>query len=413
MTSERPTTAFVWIWLPGRTEPVVAGRLDAIGTRHQFTYGRSYLERSDAISLYTPELPLRRGPQQPEQGLDMAGCLADAAPDSWGRRVILARHLGRLDRSSDTTDLPELTYLLESSSDRIGALDFQGSPTDFTPREPSTSSLEEIQEGADSLQAGEALPPALADALFRGTSIGGARPKATFEAGGRAVIAKFSTATDTYPVVKAEAVAMELARRVGITAPRTEVATVAGRDALLIDRFDRQPGGGRRQMVSALTMLKLGEMTARYATYPDLADLIRQHFTEPAATLRELFTRIVFNVAIGNTDDHARNHAAFWDGTHLTLTPAYDLCPQVRNVGETDQAMAIGRGGQKSSRFATCIAAADNYLISEDDARGIVDRIIATVHDEWADAAEAACLTSADRGQLWHRQILNPSTFYE
>ena len=104
---------------------------------------------------------------------------------------------------------------------------------------------------------------------------------------------------------------------------------------------------GRRLMVSALAILKLSEMTSRYATYPDLADIIRARFTDPTATLRELFARIVFNVAVGNIDDHARNHAAFWDGTALSLTPEYDLCPQPRSGNEVNQAMSVGRHGER------------------------------------------------------------------
>ena len=173
--------------------------------------------------------------------------------------------------------------------------------------------------------------------------------------GDRGVIAKFSSTTDPYPVVQGEAVAINLAARVVLNVPATSVTTVAGRRVLLVDRFDRGPGGTRRLMVSGLTMLGLGEMTSRYATYPDLADLIRARFTDPRATLAELFTRIVFSIAVGNTDDHPRNHAAFWDGRALTLTRAYDLCPQPRAGDETAQAMAIGRRGQRTARFVTCV----------------------------------------------------------
>src|SRR5450830_1720728 len=175
--------AYVWVWLPGAREPVVCGRINAEGPPHTFTYGRSYLERPDAIALYLPELPLRRGAQRPDADLDLAGCLADAGPDSWGQRVILARHLGHLGPRSDTGDLSRLTYLLESGSDRIGGLDFQVSATMYEPRDARRASLEDLQNAADELQAGHALPPALADALVRGTSIGGARPKALLSDG--------------------------------------------------------------------------------------------------------------------------------------------------------------------------------------------------------------------------------------
>ena len=411
-TSERPGTAYVWIWLPGAHDPVVAGRIDAAGPTHTFTYGQSYLARANAIAVYLPELPLRRGTQRPDAGLDLAGCLADAGPDSWGQRVILARRLGHLDGRADTADLSPLTYLLESGSDRIGALDFQPSPTLYEHRGGGATPLEKLMGAADTLQAGRALPPSLADALVHGTSIGGARPKVLLTDGGRRLIAKLSSTTDPYPVVKAEGVAMELARRVGLNVPWTGVTTVAGRDVLLVERFDRTAAGDRRLMVSALTMLGLGEMSARYASYADLADLIRARFANPGATLRELFTRIVFNVAVGNNDDHARNHAAFWDGTALTLTPAYDLCPQVRSGDETAQAMAIGRDGSRDARFGVCRAAANVYLLSQGQAADIVDHVVTTVAEQWDDAADSARLTDLERSRLWGRQILNPSVFY-
>ena len=407
------TSAFVWVWLPNAVDPVVAGRIDAVGDIHFFTYGRSYLERQDAIPLYLPELPLQPGRQHPDAALDLAGCLADAGPESWGQRVILARHLGHLSLTSDTGDLDRLNYFLESGSDRIGALDFQKSATEYTPRVAGhQADLSELMTAADRLQAGLELSPHLADALVHGTSIGGARPKALLDDGQRKLIAKFSSTTDPYPVVKAEGVAMELARRLGLHVPRTEVTDVLGRDVLLVERFDRTGAGGRRLMVSALTILGLSEMTGRYATYPDLADIIRARFTDPTTTLRELFARIVFNVAVGNIDDHARNHAAFWDGTALSLTPAYDLCPQPRSGNEVNQAMSVGRHGERESRLSVCRTAASEYLLSPADATTIIDHTIDVINNQWAEAADSARVTALERQQLWHRQILNESIFY-
>jgi serine/threonine-protein kinase HipA len=148
-------------------------------------------------------------------------------------------------------------------------------------------------------------------------------------------------------------------------------------------------------------------MMGRYATYPALADLIRQRFTSPAATVRELFTRIVFNICVGNTDDHARNHAAFWDGNMLTLTPAYDLCPQLRSGTQANQAMAIGRAGERASRLAVCLDAAETYLLRRTEAGDIIDRCVTVIHDQWDDAAETVGLTAQQKQQLWGRQILN------
>lgn len=226
--------------------------------------------------------------------------------------------------------------------------------------------------------------------------------------GRRRLIAKFSSATDTYPVVKGEFVAMELARRAGIDAAVVELTRALGKDALLIERFDRPADGERRAMVSALTILELDEIAARYASYADLADLIRARFTNPKPTLRELFARIVFNVLTGNTDDHARNHAAFWDGFALTLTPAYDICPQPRAGGEAAQLMAIGRDGFRMSQVAGCVERASTYLLSEADAREIVDRQIETIEVQWDEVCDLAGLSEVERAGFWRRQFLNP-----
>ena len=271
-----PQHAFVWVWLPGASEPVVAGRLDVVGDQLAFTYGRSYLARPGAISLFTPELPLRAGRTLPSPDRETFGCIRDAAPDAWGQRVILSRLAGRLTRDSDTGSLPMLTYLLEAASNRIGALDFQAGAEHYVPRQGGAT-LADMLRAADRLQAGQAIPAELEPALLHGTSIGGARPKATLVDGGRELIAKFSSTTDPYPVVKAEAAAMELARRVGLNVPACELVSVLGRDVLLVERFDRTPGAGtRRLMVSALTVLGLTEMTGRYASYPELADQLRR-----------------------------------------------------------------------------------------------------------------------------------------
>lgn len=268
-----------------------------------------------------------------------------------------------------------------------------------------------LQSAAERLLAGQSLSPELEAALLRGTSIGGARPKALLYDGARQLIAKLSTATDPCPVVRAEGVAMELARRVGLDVAPTEVTSCLGRDVLLVERFDRHGTGLRRMMVSALSLQALEGIAGRHATYAALADDIRHRFTSPAATLRELFGRIVFNVCVGNTDDHARNHSAFWDGERLTLTPAYDLCPQLRSGSEANQAMAIGRNGQRESRLAVCRESADVYLLSRTDADAIIDQQVSTIREQWEDAADVARLTGLDKQQMWGRQILNPFVF--
>jgi serine/threonine-protein kinase HipA len=410
-----PRSAFVWAWLPGTTEPVVAGRVVAVnGDRYVFAYGQSYLARPDAVPLYTPELPLREGPIEPRQNLLLAGCLRDASPDAWGRRVILARQFGHLRSDADTADLDELTYMLSSGSDRAGALDFQSSATKYVARN-ETAQLAELIGAAEEIEAGRPLPPALSEALIRGTSIGGARPKITLLDQGRHLIAKLSSTGDYYPVVKAEAVGMILARRAGLHVAACKVISCAGRDVLLVERFDRTAiPGQRRMMVSALTILAEDEMGARHASYPDLADAVRKEFTDPAQNLRELFARMVFNVCIGNTDDHLRNHAAFWDGAQLSLTPAYDLCPRPRSGETANQALNITRTpGERASQLRLCRKAAPEFLLSNHDADQIIKAQLEVIHREWDDAADEAQLTKTERSYLWQRQILNPYIHYD
>ncbi len=413
MTSERtPERVFVWTWLAGRERPVVAGALDQVGDRLHFVYGRSYLERPDALPLYLPELPLVSGDQPPLAGLDLAGCLDDGAPDAWGRRVILRRlHVGG-GRDVDTAVLPAITYLLESGTDRIGANDFQRSAETYVPRE-THATLEELASAADRLQAGEPFSEEIDQVLNAGSSLGGARPKAAVvdDTGGASIV-KFSTPTDTYPVVKGEAVAMELARRAGLDVAASRRVSVLDRDALIVERFDRVPGTTqRRAIVSALTLLGLSEMHARYATYPDLAQVIRTRFVDPQATLAELYGRLVLNVLTGNRDDHARNHSAFWDGRSLALTPAYDLDPQPRDTGEATQAMALTRAGDRRSRLATCLHAHAEFLLSEAQARTIIERLVQHIVDEFDDVCDMVGLTELDRGLLVGRAFLHPYAF--
>lgn len=405
MTISEPSEAYVWVWLPDADEPIVAGRLDLEGPMISFTYGQSYLGTPGAVPLYLPELPLRRGRIDPLVG-DIAGCIADAGPDAWGQRVVLNRKLGR--GGNDTADLNALTYLLESGSDRIGALDFQDSPRSYTARTTDATTLDELAESVERVERGIPLSPALDQALLHGSSIGGARPKALIRDGNRRLIAKFSSSTDTYPIVKAEFVAMRLAQLCGLGVANVELAEAMGRDVLLVERFDR-PGGGRRLMtVSALTVLGLSEIEGRYASYADLADQIRHRFREPTSSLQELFARITFNILTGNSDDHARNHSAFWDGEALTLTPAYDVCPQPRSGGETSQAMAIGREGYRMAQLSGCVEHAAVYLQRESDARELIDHQISTIERHWQDVCDEAGLSEAARAGFWRRQFLNP-----
>ena len=234
--------------------------------------------------------------------------------------------------------------------------------------------------------------------------------KALIEHNDLKYIAKFSASNDTYSVVKVEYIAMRLAALCGLTVAPVKLVQASGKDVILIERFDRikvESGWTRKSMVSALTLFGLSEMTARYASYEELAQIIRVRFKEPKKNLKELFYRLVFNILCGNNDDHARNHAAFWDGKDLTLTPAYDICPQARTGNETTQAMKI-IGNNGYSQLKTCLMAAHHFLLSEKEAIEIFDIFQNIIRDNWDNICDEAQLTKVDKSLFWGRQFLNP-----
>ena len=410
---EHYTKAFVWIWLPEATGPVVAGQLMAEGDEFVFNYGQSYLAREDAIALYEPELPLKAGLLPLSPGMYMPSCIRDASPDAWGRRVIINKKVGHQGIGGDTSQFNELTYLLESGSDRIGALDFQLSPTIYEPRHSRNVPLAELLEVAKRVEKGLPISPQLDAALNHGTSIGGARPKALIEDQNRKYIAKFSSTTDTYSIVKAEFIAMRLAELAGLNVAPVRMTQSSHKDVLLIERFDRiasEKGWKRRCMVSSLTLLELDEMMARYASYENLAETIRHRFTDSSITLKELFKRITFNILVGNTDDHARNHAAFWDGKMLSLTPAYDICPQGRTGNEASQAMIIFDNDRRS-KISVCLNAAPVFLLSEKEAVSFIENQLKTIEAHWNPTCAEAQFTEIDKKFMMGRQFLNPFAF--
>jgi len=412
--SQSYTEAFVWIWLPGEVKPVVAGKLTQNGKALVFNYGQSYLERPNKISIYEPELPLKPGFLPLAGNLTMPGCIRDGSPDAWGRRVLINKKYGATGAAIDQYQMDELTFLLESGSDRIGALDFQESPTEYKPRLAQHASLEELLTSAEKVEKGIPLTQALDQALFHGSPIGGARPKALIEDKKKKYIAKFSSTSDFFSVIKAEFIAMRLAQIAGLDVAHVKLEQSSQKDVLLIERFDRVPtekGWQRKSMVSALTIFEFNEMTdARYASYELLAEKIRHSFYNGSKTLKELYARLIVNILVGNTDDHARNHAAFWDGKMLKLTPAYDICPQPRTGGEASQAMLI-HNNNRMSQLRECIVAAAQFQLSRKVAIELVEEIASIIIDNWKATCEESQLSPIDRKMLSSHQFFNPFAF--
>jgi len=147
-------------------------------------------------------------------------------------------------------------------------------------------------------------------------------------------------------------------------------------------------------------------MLAGYASHEDFAKIVRYRFPSPKATLCELCGRLVFNVLCGKTDEHARNHASFWDDERLTLTPAHDICPQNRPGNRAKQAMLIV-GDNRMSTLATCLEAASGFQFSEKAERDIIARQIGTIRDLQDDTCEEVALTEIERNLFGQHLFLN------
>lgn len=203
---------------------------------------------------------------------------------------------------------------------------------------------------------------------------------------------------------------MKLAAAVGINVAGVQLQEVDGKDVLLVERFDRMPvegGVARRHFFSALTALGLSELQARDASYADFADFLAKWSADPRADCHELYRRMILNMVIGNTDDHARNHAVFWDGSRCRLTPAYDVCV-LKRVGEIGtQAMLIGADGNYAN-FNNALSVCKRFLLDEDEAQRIHDQVCEVVAQHWKAIAHDAGLEKRWIDALEGKAILSP-----
>lgn len=404
------TRAYVYLQLPGSLEVVTAGyyELDVRSGAPTgvFVYNPKYLERPHAVPLEPFELPLRAGRVETVKLRGIFGCLRDASPDAWGRRVI-ERNLGRV-------DLSEIDYLLHSPEDRAGALSFgrgkiAPGPTTRFNRVVSLPALLAYAETLDTdlAQPASAMPAAaqLEELVHPGTSLGGARPKNVVEDDEGLWVAKFPERADRWSNAKVEASMLALARECGIRAARSRVFEVAGRDVLLVQRFDRtktNDGYLRHRMVSALTLLGAEDTYVDRGkwSYLLLADEIRRRSVRPTEDLGELFRRVVFNALISNTDDHPRNHAMIAPGRDWELSPAYDLTPNpLTSLEKRDLAMTAGALNRYANR-QNLLSECTRFRLSREAATAIIDRTQAVVRVRWRAAMRAHGLSEAECERL-------------
>lgn len=323
------TTVEVFIDQAGSTR--LAGQAHFTRTRGAisttFLYDATYLS-SDGTSI-DPALPLASGAQH-QSGLIRA--FADSAPDRWGRNLIekaervRARTEGRAPRRPD-----ELDFLLGVSDDtRQGALRYRFPGGEFLGRAaqvPRLISLPELLRASDELVSDDDPRRAVKQLLDTGTTgLGGARPKASVRLDdGSLAIAKFPHASDQWDVMAWEATALDLMESAGIRVPQRRLTRVGDRHVLILRRFDRTASGHRIGYISALTALESAD--GEHRDYAEIAEAIRDLSLSPKNDHRELFDRVVASVALGNTDDHLRNHGFLAERDSWTLSPAFDVNP--------------------------------------------------------------------------------------
>lgn len=404
MTSKANTECYVYITLPGETEAVTAGRFELTKDRRgnalgRFVYGKSYLARGDAVVIDPIELKLSGDTYETTRLNGVFGALRDAGPDYWGRRVI-EKHAG-------IPQLGELDYLLNSADDRAGALGFGLGQTPPAPRRKFNKTLElaKLQEVAEALMREEDVGTEEAaqvqDLMLIGTSMGGARPKAVVEDNEGLWVAKFNRPDDRWNNTRVEHAMLELAKTCGISIASSRVEAVAGKDVLLVKRFDRTKTGKgytRARMISGLTLLHADEApeSRERWSYVLMSEELRRVVKEPKKDAPELFRRMTFNALISNIDDHPRNHAVIAKERDWQLSPAYDLTPSpVIAQDRRDLAMEIGDQG----RFANAknlLSQHTRFLLEEEEAKKIVSDMTDKVRSTWYDVVRAQGVSEKD-----------------
>jgi serine/threonine-protein kinase HipA len=370
----------------------------------RLVYGRSYLAHRSAVPIDPVELPLAAGTFE-TRGLDgLFGALRDAGPDHWGRRVI--------ERHSDRRPLDPLDYLLLAPDDRAGALGFGLNAEPPPPRRlfNRTLELEHLQRLANAFVAEERLPDEpvvgqVEELLLIGTAMGGARPKVVVEDEDALWIAKFNRPDDAWNAARVEHAMLLLARECGLHSATSRVVSVAGRDVLLVKRFDREhtPTGYRRaRMLSALTLLRAGDthLDRGRWSYVLLAEALRRVVARAAQDAPELFRRMVFNALISNTDDHPRNHAVIAMDADWALSPAYDLTPATPvSLERRDLAMDCGDDGRRA-QAANLLSQSARFLLTGEQARATVDEMEQRVRSSWYEVARRAGVSERDCARI-------------
>jgi len=399
------TECFVYVTLPGETAFVTAGKFvlepDRTGISvGRFVYGRSYLERREAVPFDPVELKLSRTTYRTTALKGVFGALRDAGPDYWGRRVI-EKHAGR-------PQLGELDYLLYAPDDRAGALGFGLGPEPPAPKRDfnKTLDLEKLLRLAEAIIADEDVPQGpeeeqVEDLMLIGTSMGGARPKAVVEDDDGLWIAKFNRPDDKWNHARVEHAMLVLARACGIQSAESRIVTAGDRDVLLVKRFDRErtaSGYLRARMISGLTLLRT-EDTHQHRdrwSYLLMAEELRRISADPQQDAIELFRRMCFNGLISNIDDHPRNHAIIAKDKDWKLAPAYDLTPSMPiSLERRDLALSCGDLG-RYAHTENLLSQCARFSLKREEACSLIDEMEWRIAATWYETARREGVSEQD-----------------
>ena len=343
------TEIHVYAHWKGMSEPKIIGVLSAHQAKGKkafgFEYDTTWLNTEQKF-LLDPDIQLYGGSQYPNQKENF-GIFLDSMPDTWGRTLMKRRAAQwAKEKGEKAPTLYDIDFLLGVYDEsRMGALRFKVNPSeDFldnnkTTSTPQWSSIRELQNAAANFENDEdndTLKKWLSVLMAPGSSLGGARPKANILDNDNSLwIAKFPSKTDTYDKGAWEFLTYQLAINAGIEMSPCRIEKIIGNyHTFFTKRFDRE-NGERIHFASAMTMTANYEDTIREnpASYLDIAEFISNHGTTIEANLHQLWRRIIFNIAISNTDDHLRNHGFILTTTGWILSPAYDLNPSIEKDG--------------------------------------------------------------------------------
>ena len=358
-----------------------------------FTYDSGWLADRRGYAV-DPALPMVAGPQHTAVGQPLFRAFADSAPDRWGRRLVQrAERMRAEEAGSPARRLSEAAFLLGVRDDlRQGAVRFRNPATSaFLADEaigiPAVTELPHLLELAGRFERDEAKWDELRAMLRVGSSLGGARPKAHVLApDGNVAIAKFpSPNSDTWNVMAWEKTALDLAQLAGITVPSRTLIAVAGRQVLVVDRFDRVDSSDARVgYVSALTMLE--GQDGDTASYLDIGAIIEQVSPAMTSDLRQLWRRVAFGILISNTDDHLRNHGFLHASANAwVLSPAFDLNPNPE-PGPKYFATAVADPAHTRSSIAELLAVAQYFRLSSATAATVLGEVVSAVA-RWREVA--------------------------